>query len=73
MPASIGESRGKLKGRDGSGMQDGRKVREPVREETGRLARTGKGLTGKARRTEWTEDGGRECRSRTQGLKGEMK
>lgn len=57
-PGSVGESRGKLKGRDGSGLENGRKAGEPVRgvvrqgrggEETGRLVRPGKGVIGKTR------------------------
>lgn len=45
MPGSIEELRGKLKGRDGSGMENGRKVGE-ASERGNRLARPGKGVTG---------------------------
>lgn len=60
-------------GRDGSGMEDGRKVGEPVREETGRMEGLGKGSQARTRRTEWSKDADRERRSKAQGLKGEMK
>lgn len=46
MPGSIEEPRGKLKGRDGSGMENGRKVGEPSKRGN-RLARPGKRVTGK--------------------------